>query len=68
MNLKEIRKKNGLSQLEASKNLNITSDYLSMLENGKRTCSIKLVNSLAKLYKVPPEKIFLSINGTICTK
>lgn len=64
MSIQEMRKKNGLSQAEASKFLNITSDYLSMLETGKRTCSLKLVNSLAKLYKVSPVQIFLEINRT----
>jgi len=64
MNLKEYRNAQNLSQSEASRKLLITSDYLSMLETGKRTCSLKLVNSMAKLYKAPPEKIFLAINRT----
>lgn len=64
MSIKEIRKKSGMSQIEASKKLHVTNDYLSMLETGKRTCSIKLLNQMASLYDVQPVKIFLAINRT----
>lgn len=66
MNLKDYRLKKGLSQVHASRKLNITSDYLSMLENKKRTCSIKLINSMAVLYNIKPVDIFLEVNRTIC--
>ena len=64
MSIKQLRTDVGLTQAVASKKLDITSDYLSMLETGKRTCSLKLINSMAKLYKVSPVDIFLKINRT----
>lgn len=64
MKIKQLRLNAGYSQVEASKKLNITSDYLSMIETNKRRCSIKLINSMAKLYKVKPVDIFLDINRT----
>jgi transcriptional regulator with XRE-family HTH domain len=63
--LKEIREEKGLTQIEASKKLEITKDYLSLLENSKRQPSIKMINKLAKVYREKPEIIFLAINRTI---
>lgn len=67
MSLKNFREDQGLKQFEAAEKLGITNDYLSMIENGKRTPSNKLTFKMAELYKVKPEDIFLTANGTIST-
>ena len=68
MKIQEIRQKTGLTQVEAAKKLNITKDYLSMIETGKRRCSFNLINLMAELYNEKPEIIFLAINRTYCSK
>ena len=66
MTLQEMRQKKGLTQEQASKILDISSDYLSMLENKIRNPSDKLKKKMAKLYEVPVTDIFLAINITKC--
>ena len=64
-NLRELR---GLTQEQASKKLDITKEYLSMIENSVRNPSDKLKEKMSKLYKVSIEEIFLAINSTKCLK
>lgn len=66
MTLQEMRLKKGLTQEQASKILDINSDYLSMLENNIRNPSDKLKKKMAKLYGVDISDIFLAINITKC--
>ena len=66
MTLQEMRQKKGLTQEQASKILDISSDYLSMLENKIRNPSDKLKKKMAKLYGVSVTDIFLAIEITKC--
>lgn len=65
--LKDIREAIGLKQYEAAEKLDITKDYICMLEKGKRQPSNKLIIKMAKLYNTEASKIFLASNRTICT-
>lgn len=65
--LKDIRELARLKQYEAAEKLDISKDYLCMLENGRRSPSNKLISKMSKLYNVAPEKVFLAANRTICT-
>lgn len=65
--IKEFRENIGLKQYEAAKQLGITKDYLSMLENRKRTPSTKLITQMALLYNKAPEDIFLATCRTYCS-
>lgn len=66
--IKEFRENVGLKQYEAAKKLGITKDYLSMLENRRRTPSTKLITQMALIYNKAPEDIFLAIYRTYCSK
>ncbi len=66
MTLQEMRQKKGLTQEQASKILDISSDYLSMLENKIRNPSDKLKKKMARLYGVSVADIFLAIELTKC--
>lgn len=68
MSLKNFREAVGLKQYQAAEKLEISHDYLSMLENGKRKPSSKLTFRMAELYNRKPEDIFLSANSTICAE
>ena len=64
--LKELRENKGLTQEELSKELQITKEYLSMLERGERNPSDKLKSRIATYFGVSISYIFLSINQTKC--
>lgn len=66
--LQELRKNKKLTQEQASKLLEITKEYLSMLENGDRNPSDSLKEKMAKLYDCSIADIFFSINSTKCLK
>ena len=68
MELKDLRDEIDLTQKEAADKLGISKDYLYMIENQKRTPSIKLMNKMAKLYGVDVMNIFLIINRTYCSE
>lgn len=62
--LQELRKNRDLTQEQAAKILGITTEYLSMLENGIRNPSDSLKEKMAKLYNITIVDIFLTINST----
>lgn len=63
-NLKQLRENKGLTQEQASKLLDITKGYLSMLERAKRKPSDNIKEKMAKLYSVDIGNIFLAIKET----
>ncbi len=67
-NLKKLREEANLTQEQASKILDITKEYLSMLENGTRNPSDILKEKMSKLYKVEISDIFLAVKETKCFK
>lgn len=66
--LKQMRELTKLSQSKASRLLDITQDYLSLIENNKRTPSTKVIEKMALVYKQKPEQVFLSARRTYCAK
>lgn len=64
--LKDFREDKGLTQEQASKILDITKEYLSMIERGARNPSDKLKEGFAKLYGVSVYDIFLACKETKC--
>ncbi len=62
--LQQLRIDKGLTQEQASKILNITKEYLSMLETGDRNPSDGLKERMAKLYECEIADIFLAISST----
>lgn len=65
---KSLRENIGLTQEQASKKLDITKEYLSMIENATRNPSDKLKEKMAKLYQVSITEIFLATKKTKCFK
>ncbi len=62
--MQELRETRHLTQRETAKLLDITKEYLSMIECGKRNPSDALKERLAKLYNVSISDIFLSLKET----
>jgi len=57
-NLKAFRKKEGLTQKEVADILDISVDYLSMLERGVRTPGFNLAKKIADMYGTTVDEIF----------
>lgn len=66
--LKELRENKKITQEKEAKDLEITKEYLSMLERGERNPSDKLKIKMANYFGVSVSYIFLSINQTKCLK
>lgn len=62
--LQDLRNEKGLTSEQTAKILEITKEYLSMLENGHRNPSDSLKEKMAKLYDCTIADIFLAINST----
>ncbi len=62
--LKEIREKKKMTRKEVAKLSHISEAYLSMIENGKRTPTIEVINNVANALNCKPNIIFLSLNFT----
>jgi len=68
MTLRELRENAKLNITEAANKLEITTRYLSMIENNERKPSIRLMNKMSIVYKQKPEKIFLATYRTLCSE
>lgn len=62
--IKELRIKRNLTQRETAKLLDITKEYLSMIECGTRNPSDALKEKMSKLYKVSITEIYNSLKKT----
>lgn len=66
--LKELRENKKLTQEQASSKLNITKEYLSMIERAERNPSDSLKEQMSELYGTSIGNIFLAIKQTKCLK
>ena len=60
--IKKYRQLKGITQSKMAQELNITSDYLSMLERGVRTPSLKLAMKISIYLNSSLDEIFLLTN------
>ena len=51
------RKKAGLNQQRAARELGVSQSYLSMLENGQRTLTAELARKMVRVYKLSPSSL-----------
>lgn len=58
-NVKQYRKKQGLTQLKLSLLAEVSQDYITAIECGKRTPSIKRLCMIAKALNVEPYKLLM---------
>lgn len=66
-NLKKIRELRGLSRAQLAKMVGVYIRYIGLIEDGRRTPSLKISMALAKALRVSVEDIFLPESCTICT-
>ena len=57
-NLKKIRTKNGMSQGDIARALNVSRGYVSNIENGKLNPTLSTIVRLAEALDVSTDKLF----------
>lgn len=57
--LKLIRFANEMSTKDAAQNSNVSSTYISEVENGNKNPSISVLKKIAETYNIPLSQIFL---------
>ncbi len=55
--VRKIRLKQGLSQGDVARRLNLHRSYISSIERGIRNPSLKVIQKIAKALEVPMEKL-----------
>lgn len=63
---KKWSQKRVVEELSTKHGVKITDSYYGMIEQGVRNPSLKLAVSIAKIFKVRPENIFLDNKTTKC--
>ena len=64
MQLKELRKKNNLTQQELAEKLSISKSFVSQLERGERQMSLHLLRKYAGAVSVKPENVLQALEAT----
>lgn len=59
LRIKIVRIKNGLTQKELAKKLNMSQNYFSELENGKYDIKLSTLCEIAKILDVDPNDLFV---------
>jgi transcriptional regulator with XRE-family HTH domain len=59
-NLKEFRKKEGLSQMQLAEYCGISSGYIAEIEIGKKFPSVGIIEKIAVILKIAPYLLFKS--------
>ena len=54
-----IRAASGLSQSELAHRIGISASHLSLIENGRRQPSLKVIGSIAQVASAPPSLVML---------
>ena len=54
-----MRKERGLNLDDVAKMLNVSKAYISMIETGKRSLDYEMAISMASIFNVKPDDIFL---------
>lgn len=65
-NLRSLRIKNGLSQIEAAEKLGLTGSYLGYLERGERTPGVEVIEKIARFYNVEPYMLLMDSEADDC--
>lgn len=66
-NIQELRQLRGYTQKQVAERTNLSVDYISMIECGKRRPSDRTKSKLAQIYNVTEVEIFLAIQRTNST-
>jgi transcriptional regulator with XRE-family HTH domain len=64
MQLKDLRKKNGLTQKELAGKLSVSKSYVSQLERGQRQMSLDMLRRFASVFLVKPEDVLRALEIT----
>ena len=57
-NLKEFRKKEGLSQMKLADLCNISSGYIGEIESGRKFPSMEMIEKISNVLRIEPYQLF----------
>lgn len=57
--LKNLRKKNGLTQEQLAEKTGLSVDFIGMIERGERAPSFETIEQLAKVLKIRISELFI---------
>ena len=57
--IKELRARHNLTQLDLAKRVNVRRETIVFLEKGKYNPSLKLAHSIAKLFQMRIDEVFI---------
>jgi len=63
-NLREFRKKEGLSQMQLAEHCNTATSYIGEIEIGRRFPSINMIEKIAFVLRIEPYQFFKNNNET----
>jgi putative transcriptional regulator len=61
--IKELRKKKGMTQEDLANAVGVSHWWISHIETGTRTCSLRLMSRIAKALDTTLDQIFLESDG-----
>lgn len=64
--IKKVRKLKGLSQKDFGKNINLSQNHVSSLENGARSITTRTIDDICRVYGINREWL-VSGKGTMCS-
>lgn len=63
-NLKQIRKKQNLTQFQLAEKANVSEDTIKSLEQGRTWCSDKTLTQISEALKIDVVKLFLPVESS----
>ena len=57
--IKELRARDGLTQEELARRVNVRRETIVFLEKGKYNPSLQLAHDIAKVFRMPIEEVFI---------
>lgn len=66
--LKDIRKKNGVTQQQLAEQLNLSVDSVSNFENGKTTCMPDHITKICQIFNISADYFYFSMEKQLVEK
>jgi len=64
-NLRALRKEKRITMAQLARHAKVTEGYVSMVERGERTPSLRVAGKFAEMLNLPLEKIFSQRDTTV---
>jgi transcriptional regulator with XRE-family HTH domain len=66
INLKDFRKKEGISQMKLAERCDTSPSYIGEIEIGRKFPSIEMIDKIARALRIEPHHLFVNRSGKEC--